>query len=366
MLKRILFPVMVLLLVFAGPGISAAAEHDGIAAKRPVIGGACPGCPWGALADQVKAAMAPLGYDVQVCYVCGTLESTRIVAERRVPKAPPGAPPSPPLPTAPVDFGVVELDFFTDAYHGTGLYEGDAAKSNLRLLARLENPSWFLVATRAGAFITDLKQVRERRLPVKIIVDHTKKSQDVLRYYGIQKEELESWGGDILPENSPDRERADVIIHFGNIGNVPESNLWHQLSQRGDLRFIALADDLLADLSHRYDWEVGLTPVGLLKGMDRPVKTLRTSGTVVYGRADLPDQFAYDVARALDQSKRRLVWSVLPFSYNPDTVARARDVPLHPGAARYYRERGYLRGNPPLLPHEIESQSSQRDQRISQ
>ena len=59
----------------------------------------------------------------------------------------------------------------------------------------------------------------------------------------------------------------------------------------------------------------------------------------------MPDQFAYDVARALDESKHSLIFSILHFSYDPDLVWKAKDVPLHPGAERYYREKGYLKTN---------------------
>ena len=34
---------------------------------------------------------------------------------------------------------------------------------------------------------------------------------------------------------------------------------------------------------------------------------------------------------------------IMPFSYNPETVASVKDVPLAPGAARYYREVGYIK-----------------------
>ena len=37
-----------------------------------------------------------------------------------------------------------------------------------------------------------------------------------------------------------------------------------------------------------------------------------------------------------------LQWAMLHLSYNPDTVTRALGLPLHPGAARYYREKGML------------------------
>ena len=49
----------------------------------------------------------------------------------------------------------------------------------------------------------------------------------------------------------------------------------------------------------------------------------------------------YGAGRALGQGLLR--WSHIPFSYNPSTVWTLGDVPLHPGAARYYKKRGYVK-----------------------
>ena len=43
---------------------AADAQSNGIPARRPIFGGSCPTCPWGALGDAVKEAMQPSGYDV--------------------------------------------------------------------------------------------------------------------------------------------------------------------------------------------------------------------------------------------------------------------------------------------------------------
>ena len=48
-------------LLSGGPRLTAQEPANGIAAKRPVFGGACPACPWGAMADVVKEAMKPAG-----------------------------------------------------------------------------------------------------------------------------------------------------------------------------------------------------------------------------------------------------------------------------------------------------------------
>ena len=47
-----------------------AQQNSGYAAKRPVFGGSCPTCPWGAMGDIVKAALKSSGGDVQMCYNC--------------------------------------------------------------------------------------------------------------------------------------------------------------------------------------------------------------------------------------------------------------------------------------------------------
>jgi len=342
-ISSIILPQLILL-----RGVRAQSATDSAAvdeSKRPVLGAACPYCPWGALAEKIRTAMAPLGYDVQICYNCSGLNSIPIVADRlRPPPLSAGQRDLPVPPDRPVDFGVVNLDFFTDAYRGIGRYRNAGPRLNLRLIARVEDPNYYLVATRVEAFITDLRQIKEKHLPVRMLLEGSIRSEMILKYYEIDREELQSWGGSIVSTEPANRQNFDVVISFANsLNNTPESNVWYELSQRANLRFLQLPDDLLQSLAAASDWEIGMTPVQLMRGMDKPIKTVLTSGTVVYGRADMPDQLAYDVAKALDQSKHALVFSIIPFSYNPDIEWQARRVPLHPGAERYYREKGYVK-----------------------
>src|SRR5262245_63617466 len=63
----------------------------GIAAHKPVFGGAPKSAPWGIIADVVKAALKPYGEDVQVCYNCAQADAPRYVGDARIPTPiPPG------------------------------------------------------------------------------------------------------------------------------------------------------------------------------------------------------------------------------------------------------------------------------------
>jgi len=325
-------------------GLSLAAQETGISIKRPVFGGACQACPWGAMAEIVRSAMQPYGYDVQVCYTCSGVDAPRIVAGAKRGPAPKPASATPiPPPDGPVDFGATAVHFLWAAYRGVGMYAQDGPMKNLRLLANIQDPLLLVVAVRADSGITDLRQIRERKLPVRIIGNlESAYSDAVLAYFGITAKELESWGGRMVRSDADGRRNFDVVIHEASRGNPPEFNLFNEISETSSLRFLDLPEDLLAGMARTFELERRSIPTGFLRGIGRTIPTVGRSGTVVYGRADMPDGFAYAVARALDEHQDLLAWSNNTFSYNRYSVGKAFGVPLHPGAARYYRERGYI------------------------
>jgi len=106
---------------------------------------------------------------------------------------------------------------------------------------------------------------------------------------------------------------------------------------------LELAKDLRTTVEKQFDLEEGTIPVGLFRTIDKPIPAVTRTGTVLYGRDDMPDEFAYTLAKAMDEHQDLLQWSNVGYSYNPHTVWKAFGVPLHPGAARYYRERGYMK-----------------------
>jgi len=325
--------------------------QTGIKEKKPVFGGACRLCPWGAMAEVVRAAMKPYGYEVQICYNCNAIDAPRIVGDARVP------PPYKPDPAVPeilaprnapglgaVDFGAVAVQFLRNAYRGTGMYAKDKPRKNLRLIANIQDPSYLLVAAKAGTGITDLAQIRQQRWPVRILLAGIgADASSILGHYGLSKETVEAAGGKV--GRTPDLEtNFDVAIGgAGPMTTAPEWRIWTEISQRFDLNFLQLPDDLLDKLAREGEQERGTIPAGLYRGIDRPIPTVVRTGTAIYGRSDMPDDFAYIVAKAMDEQQQLLQWRHLNFSYNVHTVWKAYEVPLHPGAARYYKEAGYMK-----------------------
>jgi uncharacterized protein len=320
--------------------------ETGFAVKQPVMAAAClHGCPWGELGEFVRDAMAPLGYRVILCTNCNRAEGPRLVAKAAHPPpltASEIAMGSLPRVEAPVDFGVTESGFLAAAYDGRAPYAKDGPYRNLRLIAQLEDPTYLLVAVKASSGIHDLGDIRTRRLPVRIWATGAA-SAAVLEFYGLTADALRSWGG-TLTAGLPNRDSAfDVLVNdLGSPANNPESAIWPAASERFDLEFLQLPEALLERLAQMPGEHRVVAQWGLLRGVDRPIRTVGRSGEAIFCRSDTPEQAAYDLARAIDAHRDALKWYIRPYSYDPRTVWKDLDVPLSGGAARYYREQGYI------------------------
>ena len=71
----------------------------------------------------------------------------------------------------------------------------------------------------------------------------------VLAYYGLCQQVVEAAGGRITGAGPNERKTFDVVIHGGTLGNAPEFNVWYEMSQRFDLKYLRLTDELLDKLA---------------------------------------------------------------------------------------------------------------------
>jgi TRAP transporter TAXI family solute receptor len=106
-----------------------------------------------------------------------------------------------------------------------------------------------------------------------------------------------------------------------------------------DLRLLEIGPDAAARIRTQFPfYKPALIPPATYPGQDKPVRTVGVEFLLAC-RADLPEELVYRLVRTLfDPSssadgKREIAGSLDPL------LASATPIPLHPGAARYYRER---------------------------
>jgi hypothetical protein len=198
-----------------------------------------------------------------------------------------------------------------------------------------------LAAASKKSGITNLRQIKDRREPTWIVGNN----QLIFDYYGINVEDLKAKGGGIMPANASREKRAsgDVFIGTGLLANTPEQRSWYEASQLNDLVFLDFEEPLLVRLAQVPGYQRATVPLALFRGVTRPIPTVMRPNHFIYVRDEAPDSFAYDVAKALDEHRDLFQVQLEPWYYDPQTVAVSRVIPMHPGAMKYYRERGYAR-----------------------
>lgn len=294
-------------------------------------GGPGMGTPWGTLGGITKKALAPLGWQVHVEWRSSRSDNARYVGDGKA------------------DFGATHASQVFAAFHGNDAFAGEAPRQNLRVIACINHPSWIGVAVKAESEITDLGQIKERKLPLRVKAGGGRAFDLVWEHYGLSREAIESWGGQFLNTDleAPRVPWAvsgefDLLVDTVYAAYTPEARHWTEAAVYHDLRFLALPEELIARIAAAGAGDPGFIPIKLVRGVTHEVPTVARLPQLIYARDDMPEDFAYLLAKTLDDNRDLFRQTHIPYSYDSRNVARDLGVPFHPGAARYYREMGYL------------------------
>lgn len=198
---------------------------------------------------------------------------------------------------------------------------------------------------------TTLEAVIAAKHPVRIVTKAKGSfgmdgATDMLKCMGVTWKDIESWGGShthIPPANMADMLRegsADISMDIVSIGQAAMA----ELCLTTKMHVIQLAEKTrkaMNDLGY-----VSMTmPANSWNGQAKDIETVVGCESLVIGK-DMPDDVAYRFTKAICENKDRLVALVPAVRYfNPETSWQPLycGIELHPGAAKYFREVGFMK-----------------------
>jgi TRAP-type uncharacterized transport system substrate-binding protein len=222
-------------------------------------------------------------------------------------------------------------------------------------------PSWdaTVIAVHESTGITSIEQIRERRVPLRVTTRETVTppfDEDatmfavnaIITAAGFSLDDIRAWGGTVQGVSRPSHpDRSDAIAK-GTVDAIFDEGVlsWGQYAIERGFRILPL-DGVLQErvVAAGYDL-VTLTPARI-PGLKQPVVAVDFSGWPMIVHRDMEDVVAYALCEAIEARKL-----VIPTdNFKPLDLAQLcsigeetpRGAPLHPGAERFYRERGYLR-----------------------
>jgi TRAP-type uncharacterized transport system substrate-binding protein len=253
-----------------------------------------------------------------------------------------------------IDFGFGNpVGLSAMAYLGCGFYK---KKISLRAIGVF--PTWdrLIFAVRKNSGIESLEDVKRQKYPLRISTRRRGKLQttvyaieEVLKSYGMSFKQIERWGGKVMEAPSPSSKDRKDHIQSGKADAVFDEGVksWGNTALNAGMRFLPI-DDAAARHMSKLGFPSAMLTNNHYPKLDRDVRCVDFSGWTFFCHAALPADIAYGMAKAVDLCHKQI--PVDHFDKRPMTMrefsrggeAGQLNIPLHPGAKKYFREKGYI------------------------
>jgi hypothetical protein len=239
-----------------------------------------------------------------------------------------------------IESAFVAADILDAAYNGKGQFEGKAIK-NLRALGALY-PEQVQLITAAKSNIRTFKDLKGK----SVSSGSPGSGQwqllgDLLEANGMTRKDI---GEDLSSfAQSVDKIKDGNLVASLITAGAPTSSVT-DLANSHDIRIVPLAGPDVEALRKKqpYYAQVQL-PANTYKGQTAPVDTLAVMA-VWATHAEMSNDMAYEVTKALFENTE-ILGQVHPKGkeISLKTALLSVSIPLHPGAERYYREKGLIK-----------------------
>lgn len=243
-----------------------------------------------------------------------------------------------------MDMGVAQSDWQFHAFNGSSQFEG-AGYDKLRAVFSVHGEP-FTVVARADSGIANFDDLFGKRVNVgnpgsgqratmDVVLDAVGKSADD---FALASELKPAEQSAALGDN-----KVDAIIY--TVGH-PNGSI-QEATSTVDAKLVNVTGDAIdALVSERPYYAKATIPGGLYKGNDDDTTTFGVKATFVTS-ADVDDDVVYTVVKAVFDNFDRFKGLHPAFANlsEEEMIADGLSAPLHPGAEKYYKERGWISGS---------------------
>ncbi|MGN7661142.1 MAG: TAXI family TRAP transporter solute-binding subunit [Anaplasma sp.] len=242
-----------------------------------------------------------------------------------------------------MDIGVAQSDIGYHAYVGNDLYGGTPPMDNLRLLASMHR-EYLTITVRKDSGINSIDDIKGKRINIgapgtgvrTAIIALLKTKGWTIRDFLVTSDLRSSEQVQALCDG-----KVDVITDFVGHPNAA----MQEASATCDAVMISLGDDLISEMTKEYPYyHKGTIPAHTYINNSEKVDTISVRASM-FATTALSDEMAYVVVKSIVSNMdrfRELSGALRGLKVEDLTGGRRGSVPLHDGAAKFYREIGVL------------------------
>ncbi|MBX2881266.1 MAG: TAXI family TRAP transporter solute-binding subunit [Granulosicoccus sp.] len=241
-----------------------------------------------------------------------------------------------------LEFGVAQSDWQYHSYNGTSKFEDQGKFEGLRAVFSV-HPEPFSVLARGGSGIASFEDLKGKRVNVGNPGSGLRATAEVvMEAYGMTMDDFsvasELKGAEMAQALCDDK--IDVMIY--TVGH-PAAAIT-EVTNTCEVDFVDVQGPVIDKLVEENSfYRTASIPAGMYKGQDADNMTFGVGATFV-SSADVPEDVVYVVVKAVfdnfeDFKKLHPAFANLK---EEEMISDGLSAPLHDGAVRYYKERGWM------------------------
>ena len=170
---------------------------------------------------------------------------------------------------------------------------------------------------------------------------------EVMKAYGFTINDVAKWGGSYVLGNSQigldalTDDKADVFMNARNLGD----SLLKDVASKRPLVWIDGDMARMQKAAETFHFKADIVPKGTYPFLERDYPTIRMWVSLLAG-AHVPDEVVYKYVKAIAENEARVqsIGGSLKTSFTTAKMAtNPANLPYHPGALRYYKEKGLVK-----------------------
>lgn len=305
------------------------------------LSGASPGGLWSRIGGGIDAAIAKAypGSTVSYQTSSGGLANVPLVAAGKVP------------------MGLATDGELNAAVKGSKPYK--KAIGNTRILFRVYTPASrfqmdFFAVTKSFADKHNIKTVQDivsKKLPIRIAINRRGNmdadvGEAAMNLMGISRAKVEGWGGQVIHAASKEivslvsDNRLDVV-NFGISYNHPRVR---EIVKNSSPVLLSYGKDVASKVAEQFGGEVCYVKPGEYKWSPNGAASV-CMGAVVVVNANMDAKLAYNLTKAMVEqieTFKNKSHRLIKKTASPKVLAQKGNAPHHPGALKYFKEKGLV------------------------
>jgi TRAP transporter TAXI family solute receptor len=237
------------------------------------------------------------------------------------------------------ELALVQSDTIDFAYNAKEAFKEKLP--NLRAIAVLY-PEIIQIVARGDSPINTFADLKGQKIGVGAPGSGTEANfRQLCDIYGLKKEDVKAQY--LSFSESTEQFKDKHIDAFIVVAGVPNSAIMDIANQRS-IRLLSIPDDRAGQLMQKYPFlGPAKVPANTYKGLTAETKTIAVMAVLIVN-SEIKGDIVYNITKALFENQAELaIGHAKGKELSLQTAVKGVSIPFHPGAVRYYKEKGVIK-----------------------